>query len=838
MIMGGEYSEMEKSLMSKRFTRYISLFLIFSLLLSLTACSTLPTREEQLGKLQETPAPAAAETPVPTPEVAESVEDVFLPVSINEVMASNKSTLSDADGLFPDWLELYNYGTEPIDLSGYYLCCGGERWEISGLTLDAGAYALIFCSGDGRDQVHSSFTISKDGASLSLETAGGTVIERFEVPASGSDESVYRSEDGAVVTTLSATPGFENSPVGYEQFLASLSSPGPLVISEVMVYNQWYLPQNGEYYDWVELKNISGTPLELSDYYLSDSGSDRAFCQLPAYTLDSGESYVIFCSGEAGDIGAPVAAFGLNARDDQLFLSYKDGSLIDYAHLHDIPKGCSFGRQDGESGFFLFAAPTPGSDNNGGARVQAEKPVLLGSDGVYNNVESVTVALSGTGEIYYTLDGSTPTTGSQLYTEPLTLSSTTVVRAINVKEGQLDSDILNLSFIINENHTLPVMSIVTDSANLFGGGGIYSNPTLDKEVEGAAMLYEEGSSFTIDCGIKLHGATSRVAQDKKSFKLCFRPRYDGELNYNLFDNGITQFSSVLLRAAQESTYSTLMRDNLMHQLAIQCFPELPSQDYKYSVLYVNGEYWGVYNIREAHSPAHYANHYGYDESTVTQWKGSWDSESSIAEVLKFAMNNSMSNDDNYNYVAEHLNIDSIIGWTIIQAYSGNYDCNPPNMRFYCSTEDEKMSFALVDLDLGFFDYDMFDVPLSGGSSGPSYAYNDLVRRLMKNKQFQLLMAEQLSAALAGPMSDENVLALIDSLADELRPEIARDRARWALGGSGDTVEHWESGAEMVNSLREYITRKGGRAALIAGSFVSHSDLSSAERKQYLGDLLN
>ena len=47
------------------------------------------------------------------------------------------------------------------------------------------------------------------------------------------------------------------------------------------------------------------------------------------------------------------------------------------------------------------------------------------------------------------------------------------------------------------------------------------------------MLYEDGGSFTIDCGIKLHGATSKVAQSKKSFKLCFRSRYDGELNYDL-----------------------------------------------------------------------------------------------------------------------------------------------------------------------------------------------------------------------------------------------------------------------------------------------------------------
>ena len=811
--------------MNHRFSRYIALFLILSLLLSLAGCSVLPSREEQLSPAQESSAPALEEKAENVPAAGEPAEKVFIPVSINEVMASNKSTLADTDGLFPDWVELYNYGAESVDLSSFYLCCGADRWQLSGLVLAPDSYAVIFCSGDGRDSSHSNFTISKEGASLTLESAAGTVIERFDVPLSHSDESVYRDEEGKYIATLSATPGFENSPEGYEQFLASLSCAGPLVISEAMVYNQWYLPQNGEYYDWVELKNISDASLELSDYYLSDSGSDRAFFQLPAYTLNPGETYLVLCSGDGADgVGLPLAAFGLNAQDDQLFLSYKDGTLIDYAHLHDIPTGCSFGRLDGQSGFFLFDAPSPGSDNAGGARLRAETPVLLGSDGVYNNVESVTVELAGTGTIYYTLDGSVPTDASAVYDGPLTLSSTAVIRAMNVKEGQLNSDILNLSFILNENHTLPVVSIVADPADLFGGSnGIYSNPTLDKEAVGAAMLYEDGQSFSIDCGIKLHGATSKVAQQKKSFKLCFRSRYDGELNYDLFGNGVTEFSSILLRAAQEDYYSTQMRDNIMHQLAIQCFPELPAQDYKYSVLYINGEYWGTYNIREAHSPTHYAQHYGYDVDTVSQWKEAWDPECSFAEVYRFVMSSSLAKEENYNYVAEHLNIDSVIGWCILQAYCGNFDCNSPNMRFYYSPEDDMLTYALVDLDLGFFSYDMFDIPFKTG-----YAYNKLADELLDSPIFQKEIARQLGEALSGPMSNDNVVALIDRLADELRPEVARDRAKW-----GGSLERWES---MVDDLREYVTRRGGRALLIVDSLLSRVSLTEAERQEFFGSV--
>jgi len=136
-----------------------------------------------------------------------------------------------------------------------------------------------------------------------------------------------------------------------------------------------------------------------------------------------------------------------------------------------------------------------------------------------------------------------------------------------------------------------------------------------------------------------------------------------------------------------------MRDNLAHQLAIRAFPNLPAQDYKYSVLYINGQYWGVYNIREAHSTTHYAEHYGYDVDTVTQWKEKWDGAGPMAEILSFALSHNLANEENYAKVAERLHIDSIIGWTIMEAYTGNFDSNPPNMRFYYSTADNKMAYA-------------------------------------------------------------------------------------------------------------------------------------------------
>ena len=830
-----------------------ALFPRLALLLVLVAALCLMLYVRVGGALPFGPAPATAapqsaspdEAPAETaaplsprateaPAAPSEPEPLDTDVRISEVMPSNKSTVADA-GLFPDWVELRNAGSGAQSLRGLYLCSGGARWPLPDESLEAGAYLLLFCDGSGSDARHAALKVAKEGGELTLETASGTVLDRLALPAASEDESYAPGEDGQAVLCDYATPGFENSRAGYLRFQESLGRGGPLQIHEAMVYNEWVQRQNGSYYDWVEIKNVSDEAVDASGYYLSDSGKDRAAFRLPARTLQPGEILLVYCTGDESVTGAQFAPFALSALSDQLFLSAADGTLCDYACLRGVPYGGSVGRLDGQDGFFYFESPTPGETNRGGARTVAAKPRLLGRDGAFNGVESVTVELEAEGEIRYTTDGSVPTASSALYTAPLTLTETGVVRAIQIHEGELTSEPLDLSFFINENHSLPIVSLVSEPSNLFGGSGLYSNPSREMERGGSVTLYEtDGTGFSIECGIKLHGATSKLAQSKKSFKLCFRSRYDGELHYDLFENGVTDFASILLRAAQESSFSTYMRDNLMHQLAIQAFPAIPAQDYKYSVLYINGKYWGVYNIREAHSVTHYANHYGYDPDTVVHWKESWPSDSPIGEIYRYALNHSLKSDTYYNEVAARVNVDSVIAWTVLQAYSGNIDFYPPNTRFYYSSEDGQMRYALVDLDLGMFNYDMYDPPLHFG-----YAYNTLANRLMQNRQYQLRMAELLSAALHGPMSDENVLKLIDQFTEELRPEMDRDRKRWAHGNARlDSADGWENKWDdgSVTWLRDFVTRKGGRAYLLANSFLNHSDLEKAEREQYFGDI--
>lgn len=782
------------------------------LLLLLSGCGG--TQAEPTPRPPEKAAETQA-TPAPTPKLLPSVE-------ISEVMASNKATLADGAGKFPDWLELHNAGSESVILRGCTLERDQRSWRLPQLEIPAGGYHLLLAS------ELENMTIPKAGCSLRLLDEDGDEIDAVQLPPMDEDQSACREKDGALSISAWPTPGWENSDEGYRAFQDSLTAPeGELIISEVMAYNDRYLPNNKEYYDWVEISNPTDQTVMLEYYCLSDKSKDRTLCPLPKVKLKPGKSVVFLCTDEKLQDGTFTTGFGLKSDHETLYLSTSDGTLVDYVNLHHIPVGCSYGRRSGEGGFFFMDTPTPGGANEGGERLLTPAPEALTADGVFDNVTGVTVELTGQGEIYYTLDGSRPTAESERYSGPFSVEESCVVRACCIREGYLPSETLDLSYILNEGHTMPVVSLVVSSDELFGRSGLYTLTAQDLERQGSFALFDKGQKVQLRCGVKLHGETSKVNQAKKSFRLKFIDRYEGALDYDVFSNGVTHFSSLLLRAAQEipgARESTYMKDALMHALARESFPELPVQDHRYAVLYLNGQYWGIYNLREAHSATHLAQHYGYDEAQVIQSKGSWNVDELATQVCAFALHEDLRDEENYRYVASHLNVDSVIGWSVMEAYCGNIDSNSPNMRFYWSGEDQQLRYALVDLDLGFDNRAGFDIPFGFG-----FDYNRVASELMTNESFRERFYTQLHDALQGPLSDASVNQRIDRMAEELRPEIQRDAQRWNYKPG-----KWEA---MVEDMHKYVNYGHGRACGLIDSMKHSKWLSDEDRELYFGDIL-
>lgn len=744
------------------------------------------------------------EAPTPAPVSAPAVV-------ISELMASNKAAVEIGGG-FPDWLELYNFGAADADLEGCTLRWGKKGIRLGALTLSPGEYLLIPCQ---------TAALPKDGAKVLLCAPDGAELDKVEYQNAPADESLVRSEDGALVPCKWPSPGQANDFSGYVT-CQQAHTGGELLLNEAMVYNQWYLgAQEHDARDWIELKNSSGEPLNLEGWSVSDSFSEQGRWLLPNRTLAPGELVTLFCGTD--DAALP---FSLSSAREELYLWRPDGSLCDFVSLHDIPAGASMGRMADAGGFFYFAVPSPGAENAGGLRGVSEKPVALTPAGVYADTESLSVRLEAPGEIYYRFGGAVPTETSERYTGPLTVDKTAVLRAVCVQDGMLPSETLDLSYLLNEGHELPVVSVVTDPDNLFSmEGGIYVNPEENWEKPASAALFAEERGFEpMACGIKMHGAKSRVNQAKKSFKLCFRERYDGLLHCDLFENGITEFNDVLLRAAWESSVSTQMRDVLMHELAADCSGSLPTQAYRYCALYLNGEYWGLYALREAHSVEHYARHYGLDPESVVMSQGDWGRGEIAEELWNFLVTHDMRESENYAHMLEHLDVESVITWAIIESYSGNVDMNSPNMRFYESSQDGMMRYALVDLDLGFFEYGEPNLAMRTGNP-----YSTAIVRLMENPDFRALYLRRLSEYLHGPLSDERFLALVDKLSEETRSEAPRDYARW-----GKDPRDWQHEIDVY--LIGSTQYPGGHAGIIARSAKSIFHLTDEEWETWFADL--
>lgn len=779
--------------------------LLFLILICALLCGCSSQPEAPVSQPSASPAPTAA------PEIVPEADELVGKVIISEVMAKNHATLSDCDGNFSDWIELENVSGESLSLSGWSLSCDGdEGWVLPDVWLESGEQLLVFASGEDKQspQLHTDFKLSA-GETLTLLTPAGSVSGELLCSSDENDISLVFGENG-FSTSSYPSPGFENSPAGYDAWQDSLSTASPLIISEVAVSS---IPGNNasiyEQYDWVELKNVSGKYIELSDYYLSDSRNDYKRCRLPEGGLAPGDTVTYICSKEGPEIRA-LLPMELNSSAETLYLSNADG-LVDYVFLRDIPLEGSYGRMDGENGFFFFDSISPKKRNIDGFRRVSAKPVSPTADGVFNGVDSISVELQAQGKIYYTLDGSLPNEKSSVYSGPISVNSTCVIRAISIEEGALPSKALTLSFILNENHTLPVVSLVADARSSYSAGGIFK-AGKDVEHPGCVSLYEEGEKFTIDCGISITGHQS-LELPKKSLKVKFRGAYESErLNYDVFDIGVDQYSSLALRAGQDN-HRAVFRQEIWQDLALEMTELVPTQHSKFCIMYINGQYYGIYCLKEDISHQYFADWSGgIDKDSVESVKVPDTLTQDFTDsVFSYCKTKDMSKPEHYEYICSVLDIDSYIDWVILQGVSCNVDLFR-NVRFFRSAESDglwksvyfDLDHAMLDdygssfrLGKSLPDEDWPFMSLVGESSFSSSRMSLLFNSLLKNEQFRAALFSRYAEVYDSVLSNERILERIDYYEALLRPEIERDWERW----NADS-EDWDI---YVDMLRRCVT---------------------------------
>ena len=566
-----------------------------------------------------------------------------------------------------------------------------------------------------------------------------------------------------------------------------------LVISEVMSSNTKYAAVSGSYYDWVEITNISNRSIELSDYTLTDRQSKPEKYRLPSKTVAPGEYVLIYCSGLTQEFHAP---FKISSDGEALYI-FKDGKVVDNVIVPaDLGTDNSYARYGKD--WIYSVEPTPGAANAAGKYRRLAAPKADVASGYYG--ESVKVTLSGSGKIYYTVDGTEPSSKSKTYSGPIDITKPTSLRVVCIDDGETSAE-SSFTYVVDKTaSTLPIMNIAVDMNLLTGEDGVFSDtkdPFKGTEAPVMATLIENGEvKFSVPCGFKLNGNDSRKGA-KQSFKLRFKSTYGpSKLNYKVFDDlDIDTFDSLVLRGGSEDFTRAMFRDEVCAE-AFNGTTNLYVQAAKPVILYIGGEYWGLYFIRERLDEDYVEEHFGVDAESVELVESNIfviaGSQKDYQELVNFCKTKDLSVQSNFDYVKERVDLIGLIDWNVCRSFLADHDTG--NTRIFKSAQGDNIwRYTCFDLDWSFsmdrLNEDTFQWYIDNSS-------DVIFKNLMKAPQFKKMLMTRFNELRTGALSASNILAKIDKYEALVINDIERDRIRW-----GSSLNSWKA---QIENMRKFI----------------------------------
>ena len=802
--------------------RWIGLLLALGLLLS--GCADLqppaetgsnttnPSVTTEATEPSATEATEAPTTEATAPTSAEATEPVSPGVSgdiqITEVMADDRLLSLGRDR---DWVELYNRSDAEVKLTGFYLTddpAKPEQLSLDGNTIPAGGYLVVELGEDAP------FNLSSKGESVYLFSQGTTYDS---VTFGESKDGASFCKDGIC---RYVTPGYGDTEEGYRAALEARYMPR-VIISEVMASNSRLPAPDGGCHDWVEVQNISKEPLSLSGYALTDKHSEPERYAFPDVSLQPGECYVVYCSGNTA-LGKNHASFKISASGETLYLS-ENGVYSDALKVPgDVGENQSYGR-NGKIPVYL-TSPTPGKANSDGGSTALSAPTANMPSGLYP--ETVYITLKGEGTIYYTIDGSCPTVNSKVYAKPLMVSGATTIRTFCVS-GSRTSAMTAYTYVVGAKHDLPVVCVAMPQSSLTGDQGVLNHIDEDYEQPGMVTLIENGEEkFSVPFGFRLHGNDSRK-MDKQNFQLRFRSEYGAsKLKYPLFpDRDIDEYNSLLLKGGSEDWNVTMLRDEFCTEL-VNGTTKLYTQAIKPVVLYLGGQYWGVYYLRERVNDDYVADHLGVSTESVDLLYSTFasvqkGSDKDFNALKKYVETHDMSQKEHYEYLAARIDVDSLMDWYICRSFVGDMDL--ANIRRFRSSEaDGKWHWVYFDLDWAMYHFDAPSLTrqLSNRNGEPL-----LMKALLKSPQGRDRFLKRCNELYQTVFTEEHVNKVLDGLVSQIQSEMPRDRERW-----GCDPERWD---KAIQTIRDFFA-DGKRLAIMKADIQDYFNLSNAEMAKYFG----
>jgi hypothetical protein len=694
---------------------------------------------------------------------------------ITEILAVADERFPDDDGDTSDWIEIHNAGSESASLNGHFLTDGSDltRWQFpDGITMEAGAYLVVFASGkdraDSTKPLHTNFSLSAGGEPVALVAPDrATILSGFSqnYPEqhngfSYGEGSTSSTEQTFVVTGADSkwhvplgvvenwtTPEYDDSHwnpaktgIGFE-YGELIGQNGDVKTASQQVNASIYVRIPFQIEDPTRVGRIT-LRLKYEDGFVAFiNGTAVAASNAPVPLAFDSQATTSRPDTEAVNFADFVVAAPLGTGNNVLAVQVLNTSSggSDLLMLPELVAEVS----SGETALVYFSEPTPGEPNGTGMLGFAEKPGIDKPAGYYETPFQVTISAKPVGStIRYTTDGSPPTeeTG-MLYTAPITIDGTTILRAASFQHGfeasrpttrsylfiedilaqedtstrgahwgtEMDPDVVNdtdQTWSVAEGlKDIPVLSIALPGEDLFDTRtGIYRNSTRRGEAWERACSAEyfypdeykgyrgdDRKGFTIDCGLVINGNYSRLTHNPKhSFRIKFKSAYGpSKLEFPLFpERGTEVFDTIAIRTGHNQGWATgIAETQMMRNQYSRDLQELDPKQFiargNWVHLYLNGQYWGVYNFHERPDDAFGAGVYGGSKDEYDVHKGLRQGGSSQAltiagnrsawsDMFRIAGRN-LQDQEHYLAIQEYLDIDQLIDYTIGLHYTGDLD---------------------------------------------------------------------------------------------------------------------------------------------------------------------
>ena len=757
-------------------------------------------------------------------ETEDYSEDKLL--SITEILPNNKGYFKDSYGNYSGYIELTNVSKDPVSLKGYTISNNESvpyKWTLPDIVLGKNETILLYTSNKNtyENDYHTNFKLDNTDGVVILSYKN-KIVEKVTYQVDNG--LAYIKEKDKFYMSNMISPGYLNSSSGISEFQKKhYAKNNGLIINEVMNSNYSYLVQNGgNYYDWIELYNNSKETINLKDYYLTTSTNKPTMYNLPDVELKAGAYYVIMASGDTNLSNNSYKHSNFKLSDSEGLFLYKDKKVVDSLFMANIPVGYSYGRGS-SSGLYYFSSPTPLKSNASGNMQISYTPLFSKEAGVYNNVENIELEISCPGTLRYTTNGNTPSSSSAVYSGVITLKNTTVVKAACFEDGKMSSKVITKSYIINENHTMPVLSISMNNSDY---SSILSHLWVTKYEKSAyAEFFEEDNSFSIPAGFRLFGGSAR-SEKKKSFLITFRKKYgQGKLNYQVFDNRDTAvYDKLVIRSGSQDDSRAMIRD-ILGTSVVDGKINVDVQAYKPIILYLNGKYHGIYFLREKVDENFISSHYNVDgsKSDIIRIDGriEYGTKVKYNKLINYMNTHNLANKQYYEEVSKMVDIDSVIDYWIAEAFVTNNDI--VNCKIFTNPDvnDGRFRYIFFDLDYAFYNFSLNYYNFSTRPGGMSDRFpTTILRTLMKNSEFRKKFTERVAYQLKEVWAEDIVMERYNEILTELDPEIDRDFSRW-----GRTRSNWNRELER---LKTYIKKRG---PYMKAQTKTYFGLSNAEYKE-------